>query len=65
MCATGTAFPRYIKMAGAGKKFCANDHGMVQFSLQMMQLAATNPSCSKKLRETFNFLLSLMVWVAA
>jgi hypothetical protein len=37
---------------------------MVQFAPGMTQLAATNPCYSKKLRETFNFLLSLIVWVA-
>ena len=37
---------------------------MVQFALDKTQLAATNPSPIKKLRETFYFLLSLIGWVA-
>jgi hypothetical protein len=37
---------------------------MVQFDHDKVQLAATNPNRSKKLRETFDFSLSLIVWVA-
>jgi hypothetical protein len=37
---------------------------MVQFDHDKVQLAATNPNRSKKLRETFNFSSGLIVRVA-